>query len=238
MALLYDSPGTLYDSGLRYDSVASPQTERKKMAKPKLALQTLTPDEMVALANTIITAMTGNANFATPNPTLAAVTTLKTTLATKIAAFNSTVAASATALSDRDGSAAALAAALTQLAAYVENITAGDRTKIESAGMSVRGTPTPIGPMPQVQNLVATASDFDGALDLGWDAVRGAGSYEVHASADPVTATSWNFKDLSNKSSTTLNSFSSGTKIWVRVRAVGADNNKGPWSDPSVKTVP
>jgi hypothetical protein len=68
--------------------------------------------------------------------------------------------------------------------------------------------------------------------------VRGAGSYEVHTSADPVTATSWNFKDVSNKSSTTLNSFTSGTKIRVRVRAVGADNNKGPWSDPAVKTVP
>jgi hypothetical protein len=26
--------------------------------------------------------------------------------------------------------------------------------------------------------------------------------------------------------------------MWVRVRAVGADNNKGPWSDPAVKTVP
>jgi hypothetical protein len=43
---------------------------------------------------------------------------------------------------------------------------------------------------------------------------------------------------VSNKSSTTLNSFTSGTKIRVRVRAVGADNNKGPWSDPAVKTVP
>jgi hypothetical protein len=43
---------------------------------------------------------------------------------------------------------------------------------------------------------------------------------------------------VSNKSSTTLNSFTSGTKMWVRVTAVGADNHKGPWSDPAVKTVP
>jgi hypothetical protein len=26
--------------------------------------------------------------------------------------------------------------------------------------------------------------------------------------------------------------------MWVRVRAIGADNNKGHWSDPAVKTVP
>jgi hypothetical protein len=30
----------------------------------------------------------------------------------------------------------------------------------------------------------------------------------------------------------------SGSRIWVRVRAIGAGNNKGLWSDPAVKTVP
>ena len=122
--------------------------------------------------------------------------------------------------------------------AYVENITSGDAVKIESAGMAVRATAAPVGPMPQVMNLVATASVFEGALDVAWDAVYGAGSYEVHTSADPVTGSSWAFKDVSNKSTTTLNSFTSGAKVWVRVRAVGADNNKGPWSDPAGKTVP
>ena len=42
------------------------------MPKVKLALQKLSPDQKVDLANTIKTAMTGNANFPTPNPTLAA----------------------------------------------------------------------------------------------------------------------------------------------------------------------
>jgi hypothetical protein len=238
MELLYDSPGVLYDSGLLYDSSVPPQIERRKMSKPKLNLQNLTPDAKVALANTIITAMTGNANFATPNPTLASVTTLKTSAATKIAGYNTLLASEAAALSDRDTAVDALSGALTQLAAYVENITGGDRVKIESAGMSVRATPAPVGAMPQVLTLVATASDFEGALDVSWDAVRGAGSYEIHTSADPVTGTSWAFKDVSNKSTITLNSFTSGAKVWVRVRAIGADNNKGPWSDPAGKTVP
>jgi hypothetical protein len=238
MAIRYDSPGVLFDSGLLYDSVSSPQQKYNNMAKAKLGLQKLTPEGIVAQANTVITAMTGNPVFTTPNPTLAAVTTLKTTAATKIAAYNTSLAASSTALADRDTAVQALASALTQLAAYVENISAGDRVKIESAGLAVRGTPAPVGSMPQVANLVATASDFEGALDVGWDPVYGAGSYEVHTSADPVTGSSWSFKDVSNKSTTTLNSFTSGVKVWVRVRAVGADNNKGPWSDPAGKTVP
>jgi hypothetical protein len=36
------------------------------MAKVKLGLDRLTADQLIALANTIKTAMTGNANFGTP----------------------------------------------------------------------------------------------------------------------------------------------------------------------------
>src|SRR6266849_767769 len=89
----YDSPGLLYDSGALYDDLSSPQPSRKRMAKVRLGLQNLSPDQLVALANTIKTAMTGNANFATPNPTLAALGTLITTATTKLAAYNTAVTA-------------------------------------------------------------------------------------------------------------------------------------------------
>ena len=68
--------------------------------------------------------------------------------------------------------------------------------------------------------------------------MRGAGTYEIWASIDPVTPGSWAFKDVSNITALTLGGFTSGAKMWLRVRAVGADNNKGPWSDPAAKTVP
>ena len=70
------------------------------------------------------------------------------------------------------------------------------------------------------------------------DPVRGAGSYEIQASVDPVTSTSWAYKDISNTITTMLTNFTSGTKMWIRVRAVGAGNERGPWSDPAAKTVP
>ena len=75
---LYDSIAT-YDSGVLYDDTSSPQPTGKKMAKVKLGLSRLSPDELVDRGNTIKTAMTGNANFATPNPTLVALGTLITT---------------------------------------------------------------------------------------------------------------------------------------------------------------
>lgn len=58
----YDSIAT-YDSGLVYDDPSSPQPARKRMAKVKLGLKDLNPDELIDLALTIKTAMTGNANF-------------------------------------------------------------------------------------------------------------------------------------------------------------------------------
>jgi hypothetical protein len=73
----YDSIAS-YDSGLLYDDPSSPQPDRRRTVNVKLGLQKLTPDQKVDLANTIKTAMTGNANFTTPNPTLAAYGTLIT----------------------------------------------------------------------------------------------------------------------------------------------------------------
>jgi hypothetical protein len=149
------------------------------MAKVKLGLKNLSPDELVALANTIKTAMTGNANFTTPNPALTAIGTLITTAQTKIGAYNSAKAAADTALADRDTALVALRAGLTQEGDYVQNITNGDKTKIESAGMSTRDDAAPIGTPTQVLSLVVTAGDFDGTLDASWDPVRGAQSYEI-----------------------------------------------------------
>jgi hypothetical protein len=74
----YDSIAT-YDTRLFYDDPSSPHPTRKKMAKVKLGLKNLTRDEKIDQANTIKTAMTGNANFTTPNPTLASYGTLITT---------------------------------------------------------------------------------------------------------------------------------------------------------------
>jgi hypothetical protein len=89
-----------------------------------------------------------------------------------------------------------------------------------------------------VLNLVVTAGDNDGSLDASWDALRGANSYEIQTSVDPVTPTSWTFKMSATRSSATLAGLTSGAKMWVRVRAIGASNSTGPWSDPATKTVP
>ena len=104
--------------------------------------------------------------------------------------------------------------------------------------MQVAGTPGAVVPPGQVLNLAVTAGDNDGTLDFAFDPEPVAKSYEVETSVDPVSPTSWQKKMTVPKSSGTITGLTSGARMWVRVRAIGADPQPGPWSDPAAKTVP
>ena len=232
----YDS-NARYDSGARYDEDAVPLS-RKKM-KVKLGLDRLMPEQKVMVAKTIKTAMTTNAAvFTAPNPTMTVLGGLITAAETAIEAYKTAVANVSLALTQRDDAVAAMCGGVVQEAGYVDSKSGGVVATIELAGMGVRRDSTPIGPMPQVEHLAVTAGDHDGELDLVWDPVPGASSYEIWLSPDPMTETGWKFAKSSPKSSAMLLGLTSATKVWVRVRAIGADPQEGPWSDPAVKVVP
>jgi len=56
---------------------------------------------------------------------------------------------------------------------------------------------------------------------------------------DPTKPESWVLKDTSSGCRALLSGFTSGMKIWLRVRVVGGKKTgKGPWSDPASITVP
>ena len=207
------------------------------MAKVKLDLRSLTIPAKVQFASQVVTAMTGNANFTTPAPALTVITSKAGTLETS---YNDALAARQTAqqlttvqnTAERD-----LELALTQLAAYVENASAGDAAKIQSAGMDVRAAGAPVGALPAPLGLVALVGDMDAELDLDWDSVRGATSYVVQKSPDPITSTSWQQAIVVTKSKGTVTGLVSGTKYWFRVAAVGAAG-QGAWSDPATRIAP
>jgi hypothetical protein len=234
----YDTPGVLYDSGVLYDASSAPQPIRSRMAKVKLSLNGLNPDALVAFANVVKTAMTGNANFTTPLPTLPAFGTLITTASTKIAAYNSALATAETALADRDAALTALRSGFSQLGDYVQNVAAGDKVKIESAGMAVRSAGAPTT-MTQVLELALSAGDSPGSVDAMWKPVPGARSYESQVNTvNPDVEANWSFKKSTSKSSDTYTGLTSGAKLWVRVRAIGTNDNAGAYSDPATKVVP
>jgi hypothetical protein len=131
-----------------------------------------------------------------------------------------------------------LRGSFSMLGDYVQNASAGDAMKIESAGMNVRAEGAPVT-MTQVLDLAVTEGDRMGTLDTMWSPVHGARSYEIQTTTgDPLVEANWAFKKSSSKSRATRDGLTSGSKVWVRVRAVGTKENIGAYSDPATKTVP
>jgi hypothetical protein len=193
----------------------------------------------ISFAKTVKKAMTDNAAvFTNPNPSMTELGAGITEADALEEAYKAALVAVTAALTARDAQVEAVCGLLNQEAGYVQSKSAGDPAIIELAGMGVMGAGTPVGPMPQVLHLAVSAGDHDGTVDAMWDPIYGAKSFEVWTSADPMSETSWKFALSSGKSSVTLKGLTSGSKVWVRVRAIGADPEPGPWSDPAVKTVP
>lgn len=232
----YDSSAR-YDAGLHYDEAVPITPGKKPMTKIKLNLARLSIADLLLRAADIKTKMTGNANFTTPIPPLTELTTQITALTTSNNAYNQGELTQKQNKTARDNDAETLRALLSQLASYVEAASGGDAAKILSAGMDTKSVAAPIGVPEMVASLALTASDNEGELDAQWDPVRGAKSYEMEISADPITASSWVMRPSVPKSLAKLTGLTSGSKVWVRVRAMGAAG-PGAWSDPATKIVP
>lgn len=207
------------------------------MPKVKLNLHGLSAVEKAAKARQIVIAMTGNANFTAPHPTLAQLTAGADDLE---AAYSDAQTARQIAqtktsfLHDKEENVEKL---LRQMAAYIESVGGDDETTILSAGLDVRSTTSgTIAPTPPT-SLIATDGDGEGKIDLSWDKAKGAKSYIVERSEDPPTATSWGHATVVLKSTATINGLTAGTRYWFRVAAVLSAGQSG-WSDPATKIAP
>lgn len=207
----------------------------------KLALKALTVLEKIALANLMVTKMTGNANFTAPNPTpdppLPDITTAANNLNTSKQAVDAAKATLAEAVATQDTNETALEALMTQEGRYIDNRAKGDKAIIESAGVGATDEPTPVGELPQVENLSLTHGDSPGEVDAAWNPVAKRKNYTVQVTEDPIGSTAWITRGNPTKSSITVDGLTSGRKMWVRVCANGTAG-AGAFSDPAVITVP
>ena len=207
------------------------------MAKIKINFGNLSIPEKIARARQIVTALTGNADFASPQPSLAEVTTtidgLETAYSDALTARQEAKAKTSAQNQKEDD----FNRTISRLASFVESASGGDEAKIKNVGMDVRATPSSSEDLQAPASLAPTAGDHEGEVDLQWDTVRGAKSYVVEVSADPPTNSSWQHNTVSTKSRATIDGLTSGTKYWFRVAAVGTNGQSG-WSDPATKIAP
>ena len=234
----YDTAGQTYDSGLCYDTDSpAPLPVLEPMAKVKQNMKGLTETQTVQKCLSIKEALTGNADFPTPSPTLIAFGLLITTAQTALTASDNAASAAKQATVDKDNAMVALLAGVDQLATYVQLTSGGLKTKILSAGFAVRADRAPAGLPTQVLSLAITAGDSAGELDLTWDPVPGTKTYQVELCPTADFATGVISLKPVTKSKAVAESQTSGTRMWARVRATNTAGT-GAWSDVATKIVP
>lgn len=199
---------------------------------------------VIALFRACITAMTGNANFPTPNPPLADWTIAVDEWETAEIA----VAAAKHALSSAVETAKLKKKAAMDIArkevAYVQVASGGDQTIIESANMFVQDTDAPDHTQPpQVQNLSLTHNDLFGHINVNWDAVHNFGHvwYNIrYTFTDPFGGGAITWTPFDHDVSATSLDFSNpahaGQRVWMQVRAVNAAG-AGEWSSVISKII-
>jgi hypothetical protein len=206
------------------------------MSYAKLGLDSLSVPAKIQYGRRLVTALTGNPNFPTPNPGVAVLTAGADELE---AAYNDAHAArlvAKTKTTVQDEKTTALDLLIAQLASYVDNASGGDSVKIESAGFDVRATPRPIGELPPPADLKVKPSEHAGSADVSWQRVHGARAYTIERSLDGAEL-DWKVIGICTKREAALNSMVSGKKYWFRVAAVGTAGQSA-WSDPATLFAP
>ncbi len=201
------------------------------MSKIKIGFSTLDVPKQIERSRLIQTAMTGNASYATPVPSLA---TVKTATDNLEASYNESRGRDKNKVQIMKLRRAEMLALIIQLAAYVQSTSNGDKETILSSGFDVitRGVPQP--PVGQVLNLRVSKGTVSGTVKLLWDRMPGARVYVIEVSTDPFGPETFEPRGVSTKSRFELDKLKPGNKYWMRVAAIGL-NGLGDWSDPAAK---
>lgn len=175
--------------------------------------------------------MTGNVNYTTPNPTLAAVDDAADELET---AFN------ASRNLDKEKMAAMrlrrkeLLALVVLLAGYVQTTSGGDEEKILSSGFDIRaqGLPKPVV-AGEVTNLQVGDGSVNGSVLLNWDRAKNAVIYVIEVSTSSEFADG-DYRGITTKTQKEIDELNSGTRYWIRVTALGREKAGNPSSPASI----
>ena len=239
----YDQgPSVKYDQGLRYDETDNQPTtttnRSKKMNKIRRNWTRLPIGDRVASAQNVVACCTGNANVPPGTASFTALKTSTEAAAAAIELLTSLEAQVRVARADAAAKVDTMVGDLNTHGSFVEASTAGDIAKMLTTGYEVTGVadgPGTAAVMTQVRNLVLTAGDHDGEVDASWNSIPNTRLYQLQISTSTTPADETQWKDYGvpqSRSSLALTGLVSGTRVWVRVRSLGAgDTPPGAWSE-------
>jgi len=182
--------------------------------------------ELSVKASTVATSLDGNVYFPSlvPNVTAikAAVVTFDDLLA-QMAEGNKKLTA------EKNLAREALVEVLCEAGRLVQNISKGDEVQILSSGFDMNRKPTSIEILDQPGNVTVKPGKIPGTLDLSWDVVSHARSYEVRYTKLPKSDPVFYEKVTSSKHKITLEGLVQGQQYAIQVAGVGS-NPKRVWS--------
>jgi hypothetical protein len=111
----------------------------------------------------------------------------------------------------------------------LRHISEGDEIKILSSGFLTNKKRTPAGTLDQVVNVQVKPGKVSGSLNISWDVVSNAYSYEIRYTSNPKTDAPVHTSIISTKSKAIIENLTPGQTYIVQVAAVGADP-KRVWS--------
>ena len=182
----------------------------------------------------ILQNMTGNANFATPSPTLIAVKAANDKYSL---ALGKVVDGTKQDTILKNQARADLEALLHDLGMYVQLNSNGDDAIMSSSGFDLSKTPEPIGILPKPDGFTVEINQSKGCMDLSLNAIPGARSYQYEYTEVPVIATSiWRVVS-STVTFVTITGLTSAKEYSFRVTGVGSDPTR-VYSDEIEKVAP
>jgi hypothetical protein len=188
----------------------------------------LADDQFDNKAQSIVAALTGNANFPTTTPTLASIGTDLTACQQALAmqsgqARDTQIAATRAKLAD----------SLEKLARGLELVPNVTEAMLATSGFELRKVPSVSGEIVAAPgNVRLKQTGVSGVVQVLCDAVNRASAYEMQYTLDPNAGPWIDGETFASTRGIGISGLTRGKDYWVRLRAIGT-NGPGPWSDPA-----
>ena len=200
------------------------------MKKPKLDFYRAGIALKIQKARELVTHMTNNSNFSSPNPTLQTVTTAINALET---AYEAALDGGKTLKSIMRRKLIILNDLISQLKDYISNVSAGDELKILSSGLQVKELKGRGKRKPSVKQ----GENPGEVICTGEAPKRGVrAGHEFQLCKDPIPADAhdalanpWVEADISSQPKVTITNLTGGAKLWFRHRFILPKGKKSAW---------
>ncbi len=203
------------------------------MARAVLNLSKKTVLFIVEKVRTIVTAMTGNATYPTPSPTLPTITTQVDDLETK---YQDAIDGGKSKKVMVKTAKKTLMSSLSVLIGYIQGASGGDSDKILSAGVDVQKPRSSSGILNPPQRVRTKFGFMTGEILLLYGGVAKRLFYRIQINPTPGDANGWVDYTYTTKLRVLLTGLTSGREYAIRIATVSADGT-GTWSDPVLQRV-